>query len=305
MSENSTISSPRLSIHTLRDPANTLDLRVGVADPDSRQGERWLVFSAGRTEWIEKYAQFSVDMAVSPSTSYLIWDHRGQGASGGARAWIDRYETYAKDMAHVIGSTVKGKPYNLVCHSMGGLIALEALMSGLIAPRCLVLSSPLFGLPHQPMHPKLAYNISRTLTKCGLGHLSTGGGKHWKPPFEENRLTHSPQRYQIIQDCPYPVPSASFEWVAATYETTQRIFSPERLREINIPVLVMSGTSETVVDMEKVKPWVDEARKYSKATVDLVWIADGRHELLFESKPIYAQAIGHIKDWFLKIGCPV
>jgi lysophospholipase len=288
----------------IRDPSNSLDIRYLTSD-NAVHANRFLVFANGRSEWSEKYAALPSELKVATDTGFMTFDHRGQGASGGARAWIDNYETYARDMKAVIDSAIGVKPYNLICHSMGGLIALQAIMRGLIKPRCLILSSPLLGMPNKPMPAPLAFYTSSFLTNCFLGHLHTGGARYWKPPFERNVLTHSAERYELIQNSPYPVPSPTFEWVKASYQATQFVMQPENIAKIDIPVLVLCGTDELVVDPDALPRWVTAVNEHGKSKVDFHWIQGGYHELLFESKPISEQVMTLIRTWFDKKGFPL
>jgi lysophospholipase len=288
----------------IRDPSNSLDLRYATSE-NAAQANRFLVFANGRSEWIEKYHALPSELKIGVDSAFMTFDHRGQGASGGARAWIHDYETYARDMKAVIDASVGNKPYNLICHSMGGLISLQAIMRGLIKPRCLVLSSPLLGMPNKPMPAPLAYYTSALLTGCFLGHINTGGARYWKPPFERNVLTHSAERYEVIQNSPYPVPSPTFEWVKASYQATQFVLQPENLAKLDIPVLVLCGTEELVVDPDALPRWVTAVNQLGKTKVDFHWIHGGYHELLFESKPIAEQVMTLIRTWFDKNGFPL
>ena len=188
---------------------------------------------------------------------------------------------------------------------MGGLISLVAIMKGLINPRCLVLCSPLLGMPNRPMPAKLGFQAARLLTKLHLGHLNTGVGGYWKKDFSINILTHSAERFKIIQQTKYPCATATFEWVKASYEATQFVLQPENLEKLTMPVLILSGTDERVVDPSGTQKWVAEASKYAKAGVDFHWIQGGFHELLFESRPIYESVLTLIKSWFDKKGFPL
>ena len=294
-----------MQIFATRDQSNNLDLRYGIQSRPGEAIDRWLVMSNGRTEWLEKYADLASDLGTSPGTGYLSFDHRGQGNSGGARAWIDSYKTYAEDMAKIIESGTQGKPYNLICHSMGCLIALTALTQDLIKPRCVVLSSPLIGMPQKPMPASMAFKLSKFLTAVKLGFVHSGGGRHMRPPFEDNNLTHSIERYDMIRNTPYPVPSPTFSWVKASYEATQEILKPEKLKKLNSPILVLCGTEESVVDIHAIQPWVQLANAHASAPVEFQWIQGGRHELLVESKPLRDQTLLAIKQWFQKVGCPI
>lgn len=305
MSDNSAGNDRTFVTNTIRDRTNSLDLRYGIQAAAAGSADRWLVMCNGRTEWLEKYSDLAADIGVSPSTAYLSMDHRGQGASGGARAWIDDYSVFAKDLADVIHTNTQGKPYNLICHSMGCVIGLTAIMDGLIQPRCVVLSGPMFGLPNHPLPAPWSYKVSNLLASTGMGHLNTGAGKHHLIPFELNVLTHSAERYAVIQKNPYPVPSATFAWVKASFEATQAILIPERLKKLTMPVLVVCGTSERVVDISAVQPWVLAAQTYAPGSIDLQWIQGGRHELLFESHEYYQKTLEIIRQWFAKVGSSV
>lgn len=288
----------------IRDKSNSLDLRFATSE-NADSAKRFLVLSNGRSEWLEKYFSLPADLKVGADTAFLTFDHRGQGASGGARAWIDHYDTYAQDMASVIDKATGGKPYNLVCHSMGGLIGLYAIMKGLIKPRCVVLSSPLIGMPNTPLPAPAAYHLSNVLTKCYLGFINTGGAQYWKKSFEKNQQTHSAEKYKYIQNSPYPVPSATFAWVKASFEATQFISQPENQAKLTMPLLVLCGTDEEIVDAQALQRWAASATQNSKSDVEFHWIQDGLHELLFESKPIYEQVLSLIRGWFDKKGFPV
>jgi lysophospholipase len=291
-------------INTIRDKSNSLDLRYACSLPDDR-AIRYVVMANGRSEWLEKYAALPSDLRLGSNTGFITFDHRGQGASGGARGWIDSYNTYANDMALIIDKAANGKPYNLICHSMGGLIGLVALMKGLITPRCLVLCSPLIGMPNYPLPAPFAYRISKILTQYSLGFINSRSGRHWRRKFEENLLTRSKERYALVQNSPYPVPSPTFEWIKASYEATQVINDPENLAALNIPILVICGTEEHVVDPAAIQRWVSIASKASKSTIDFHWIHGGLHELLNERKPIYDQVVELIRSWFDRQGLPV
>lgn len=293
-----------MRIHTIRDKSNCLDLRFGVSE-NADSASRFLVFANGRSEWVEKYEQFPRDLRVSEDTGFLIFDHRGQGGSGGARAWIDSYDTYANDMSHVISEVTKGKPFNLICHSMGSLISLVAIMKDLIKPRCVVLSSPLLGLPNKYMPAPAAYYTSTLLTHFSMGHIHSGAGRYWRPPFEKNVLTRSHERYQNIQNSPFPIPSPTFQWIKASYEATQFVKQVGNQAKITMPILVLCGTEEKVVDPDAIQRWVSSAAQNAKNGVDFHWIQDGLHELLYESRPIYEPVLTLIRGWFDKKGFPL
>jgi lysophospholipase len=293
-----------MNVHTIRDRSHSLNLRYATSD-HFESASRILVLVNGRSEWLEKYTNVPNDLKIAPDTGFLTFDHRGQGCSGGARAWISHYDTYANDLATIIQATVKDRPFNMLCHSMGSLITVYSAMKGFIKPRCMVLSSPLLGMPNHPVPAATAYKASLLATKLHLGHVHTGGGRFWKPPFEDNILTHSAERYEVIKKCPYPVPSPTFEWVKASYEATKFVNSAENQSKLTMPILVLCGTEEHVIDSSAVQKWAYQASEHSKNKVEFRWIQEGYHELLFEHKPIYDDVIQLIRSWYDRTGFPL
>ncbi len=284
-------------IDLTRDPANTLDLRYGVFYRGTGEPKRYVAFLNGRTEWLEKYAYIVDDLGLGDDTALVTWDHRGQGGSGGVRSYVDDYDTYAKDTQKIIDYVTKGKPYVVLGHSMGGLIALYAAVKGFIRPGALVLSSPLLGMPDKPVPTKYAKPVSRVLSVLGLGAVSSGSGNFTNTPFEKNRLTHHAGLYQRMRDTPYKIPGATFGWVAATFRALGVCFDPDVLKQYTVPTLVMGGSKEAIVDGEAFKAWVGVASENAKTDIQLRLIPGARHELFSEIPEYYDNAMHAARAW--------
>lgn len=287
----------RFVVRTIRDAADELDLRYGVFFAGTGAPKRYVVFLNGRTEWLEKYCYLATDLELPKDTAFLTWDHRGQGASGGARAYVEDYEAFAKDAVRIVDEVCGDKPYVLVSHSMGGLISLYATLKGYLKPKTLVLASPLLGMPDDPVPRKLAKPIASVLNQLFLGALSSGGGSFTKIPFERNRLTHSIAHYRRMQATPYPVPGATFGWVAATFKALDYCFDPSVLARLAVPTFVLAGSEESVVDRDAFQTWVQVAAKHAQADVQLRMIPGARHELFSEIPSYYLPTIHAVKTW--------
>jgi lysophospholipase len=281
-----------------RDSADVMDLRYGVL-PARTTAKRFVVFLNGRTEWIEKYAYLPHDLGLPPDCGFLTFDHRGQGASGGARAFVDSYDSYARDAAKIVREQVGDLPYAVLSHSMGGLISLYATLKGQLNPALLVLSSPLLGMPTHPVPVKVAKPLSALLTLGGLGAVSSGGGSFTMEPFERNRLTHCIDRYTRMQESPYKVPGATFGWVRASFAAIAECRRPDLLAKLTAPTLVIGGTKETVVDFSAFRSFVELAAQHAPAPVKLTLIPDARHELFSEIPRLYALTLENVRA-FLK-----
>jgi len=282
---------------TIRDQSDSLDLRYAVTPASTEAVSRFIVFLNGRTEWIEKYAYVAGDLGLDDRTGFLTMDHRGQGASGGARAFIDSYDTYARDCAVVINQVVGNKPYTVVAHSMGCLIALYATLKGVINPQSLILCSPLFGLPNWPVPRVLAKPTSKMLSLAKLGAMHSGAGNHANEKFELNQLTHDVDKFEVIRNSPYPVPSATFGWVHATFEALRQIYDPGNLKKLTVPVLVMVGSNESVVDASAFQTWLKAAADAAPGDVEYIMIPGAKHELLSEIPQYYQRALAGIKGF--------
>jgi hypothetical protein len=73
------------------------------------------------------------------------YDHRGHGGSSGARGHVDDWGDLTADVGHVLAdvrTAAAGRSVGLLAHSMGGLVALDAVLAGSAAPDLLVLSAP-------------------------------------------------------------------------------------------------------------------------------------------------------------------
>jgi alpha-beta hydrolase superfamily lysophospholipase len=89
------------------------------------------------------------------------FDHRGFGRSSGPRGHVDRLDQYVDDVAERFDSLAPfGVPRVLLGHSMGGLIALRAVLSRRVHPDLLVLSGPALGDSTPDWLHKLARPLS-------------------------------------------------------------------------------------------------------------------------------------------------
>ena len=284
-------------VSTIRDRKDQIDIRYGHKPVETLATDRFVVFANGRTEFVEKYDYLVDDLKLPQNCGFLTWDHRGQGASGGARSWVASYDDYGIDAEKVISQVCGAKKYVTVAHSMGGLIALHATMRGYIKPKALILCSPLFGLPNLPVPRILAKPTSKALNHLRLGTMSSGAGNHIRRPFALNNLTHSFERYSRMQETPYKCGSATFGWVDQTFEALSVIFDPSNLEKLNVPVLVIGGTAESVVDPDAFQRWIQLASKWAPVNTELVLIPEARHELLSEIPKYYDRTVSTIRRW--------
>ncbi len=153
----------------------------------------------------------------------------------------------------------------------------------------MVLASPLFRLPQQPIPNLFARPLAQTLSLLGFAKIGTGTGSHDKKQFAKNKLTHDFHTFQMICESPYRFPSATFGWVSQTFRACDEIFRPQNLKKLSAPTLVLSPEQEKVVDARGHHDWVQAARKLANVEVSLKLISEARHELFSETLTIRNQ----------------
>jgi alpha-beta hydrolase superfamily lysophospholipase len=154
-------------------PAESSTLRA--ADGTRLHALRWaagspraaLLLSHGLGEHAGRYAALARDLVPRGIEVHAL-DHRGHGASGGARAYTPRFSRYVDDFEafrrQVVDALPAGLPVFLLGHSLGGLIALRWLEAHPEAGlKGAILSAPLLGVKKEAPRWKVA--LSGTLSK--------------------------------------------------------------------------------------------------------------------------------------------
>ncbi len=276
---------------------STSELTLRIAHYIPNGCKRVVVFSNGRNEWIEKYPKLFAELNLDPEVGFLVFDHRGQGRSEGSRANIGSYHQYAEDLRKVINYKVpKHIPYSVVCHSMGGLIALFAAVHQYIFPQKIILNSPLLMLPDKPLPQPLAQPIAKFIVALGGSGFSTLADKHQHIPFAINKLTHSQETYTRIMASPFRGFGARFGWVHATFEALNSIYSQDGVGKLNSEIFMQYGTDERVVSPVGFDLWPDALKQQGKNVI-VHSLEDARHELLSEADEYRLIVMNNIRCW--------
>jgi len=120
----------------------------------------------GLAEHMGRYEHVAAALVASGFSVAGI-ELRGHGDSDGQRGHVDQWEQYVEDLFAAV-EALGGQPL-LVSHSMGGLVALDAIRAGL-AVSGVCLSNPLVGVSVEAPAIKIAAAgvLSRFLPKLGL-----------------------------------------------------------------------------------------------------------------------------------------
>jgi alpha-beta hydrolase superfamily lysophospholipase len=275
---------------------NTQDISIRCAHSNNLESaSKILFFLNGRSEWVEKFMTLIESLDLSEDTAWVSWDHRGQGGSGGKPSHVDDYGIFARDTQELVADFAKNRPYSMVCHSMGSLIATVATLKGYIKPKSLFLLSPLFGLPKKPLPHVIGVPLASYATKLGFGGINLGFDKHLNISFARNRLTHSAENYRIILDYPFKWSGPTFGWIHATFQACKFIHDRSSLKAYKgeTHFYVLGGTDERVVDAEAFRTWSDACKEFHPCELKI--IEGARHELHMESKEYFSQAVDYLK----------
>ena len=289
-------------IDTIRAEDST-PLRYGLYKANEKP-KHLILFLNGRTEWIEKYNFLPELLNLPESTAFLTMDHRGQGASGGARGDIDSYDTFAADTKHVLDHAGLDLPYSLMAHSMGGLIALYSVLTEKTAPIKIVLSSPLLGFPQTGLRAKIIKPVMRGLARTPIAMepclLVSGKEKS----FEENPYTHDEDKFKLIINAPYWVPAPSYRWIKASLDAIETVFDKKNIKKLKAPLLVLGGTKETVVSQNAFQNWVEHAVKHTDIEITYRKIEGAKHELFNESFDLSQKPLQSCRHWLKEAFLP-
>ena len=262
-------------------------LRLGLWGPGARG---MVALFTGRTEILEKYGRTIADLcAAGYGVAALDW--RGQGLSDRLTDQpllgdIPDFDHYQRDVAALdreIRAFAPDAPRYVLAHSMGGCIALRALMDGFDA-RAAAFSAPMWGLP---LGGALGGAVGAASRLLGLGGWNLrdvpGAGiefRLWENPFDNNDLTTDRDTYdwmqaQVVLHPELRLGAPSIRWLAAALAECVRL---EQRASPALPAYCGLGTRERIVSKGAIN---DRMARWPGGMLDEF---DGAlHELLMET----------------------
>ena len=243
----------------------------------------------GRTEVIEKYGRVIADLAKAGYGAAAI-DWRGQGLSDRLQAApllgdVADFSLYQQDVAayhSALDDHAPGAPRFVLAHSMGGCIALRALINGFPA-RAVSFSAPMWGLPLTGTTRRAIKLLRSTLrlTRLDLREVPGAGIEFrlWENPFDNNELTRDGETYgwmqaQVAAQPELRLGAPSLRWVAAALSELADL---HQLPSPDVSAFCGLGTREMLVSAPAIK-----ARMSDWHNGKLVIYDGALHELLME-----------------------
>lgn len=277
-------------------------------------GRGRLLFMPGRGDIYEKYLE-SLDDWQRCGWHVTALDWRGQGGSGrlgldDTTGHIGDFTQWVNDLSAFWREWVRpgGGPHVLVAHSMGGHLALRAVVERKLTPDALILSAPMLGF-FAPGLPVWVQHLYARLM-AGLGDSRRPAWKGGEKPGSSARLrmsllTHDQQRSDNElwwrEQRPWlNTGAASWRWMERAVASRKAIFAPGLLEAVQVPVLLMSTRMDRLVSHKAV---VEAARRLPHA--QLIELGrEARHELLREEDGVRGPLMATI-DAFLDAHAPV
>ncbi|MBO0903670.1 alpha/beta fold hydrolase [Jiella sonneratiae] len=274
-------------------------LRYAIAKvPGASRGT--VILLQGRNEAIEKYFETIGDLN-DRGFSVVTFDWRGQGGSERLLArrnlgHVGHFGQYLVDLECVMQDLVLPDcrpPYNLLAHSMGGLVALHASARHANAIERMVLLAPLIGFPADV--PSLTTLQRLTGAARWLG-LATRPVRRAAMPgrltdADDNPLTSDPRRYErnlrIAAKAPELfVGSPTVAWLSAMSRAMARLQSSAEIAALTVPTLIVTAGADRVVASAAAERLAYRMRCGSSLRIPLA-----RHELLQEADRFREQAL--------------
>ncbi len=283
-------------------------IRIRLAAwPEGRNGT--IMLFNGRTEYIEKFGLAAAEFA-SRGYAFVAFDWRGQGLSDGNRhrpnqSHVTDFRSFQPDCRAVLARLADldlPRPLYLLAHSMGGCIAVRSLHEGL-AFRAAAFLAPMWGLRLRPLPQRLGRLVTGLAVRAGLGDRYIPGGSERSyidiVSREWNALTSNRDMFDFLQNQLRQRPelsrgAPSFGWIHAALAECEWLWGATSPA---MPVLVLLGTSERVVDPAPVRAI---CQGWPGARLEM--IPDARHELMMETDAIRRQVFDRVARHFDRYG---
>ena len=279
-------------------------------------GLHTIVVVPGRCESYLKYQELTFDL-YSQGYNIFIIDHRGQGLSGRLlpnlnKGYVHKFQDYVDDLQYFIEKNVtpyiSQKPY-LLAHSMGGAIATRYMQDCPNAIKAAVISSPMLGFNSGFLPPNIAKLL--VATKLFLNNITCNnpwyfwGQKNYSPTrFADNKLTHSPNRYQNFIELyknnkTIQLGGVTSHWLAQGIIAQKEIFA--KLPQLKTPILLLQAGGDIIVCQQAQNDFCLQLHAIQPQSCPNGLpsrIDDAFHELFFEVDDYRDKAITQSLNWF-------
>lgn len=287
------------------DASDGVRLRIGVWGRGAEKGTVFLF--PGRTEYVEKYGLAAHDLFDRGFCTAAI-DWRGQGLAerlqDDARiGHVVGFRDYQLDVAAMLQAARTmdlPKPYFMLGHSMGGCIALRAVLEE-FPVQAVAFSAPMWGIKIAAALQPVAWSLTRLMPRMGFGEWLAPTTMP-EPyvlvhPFEDNMLTtdaemHAMMKQQVSNHPELCLGGPSYAWLGqAIWECNELALHPSP----KLPCIGFLGGNERIVHTGRIH---ERMERWPGATLHMM---DGcEHEVMMESPEVRAGIFDKVADHFAK-----
>jgi lysophospholipase len=239
----------------------------------------------GRSEFIEKYFEVARDLQ-DRGFAVAIFDWPGQGLSqrplkNPLAGHIKSFDWYVDALMRGLAKIERRAPktWVVVAHSMGGAIALKALMERKLTVAAAAFSAPMWGIPiwfFQRWY-------GRSMRFFGAGAMQA---RPVQPDetFENNQLTHYEPRWQLFRRLIEAEPKLALgeptiAWVVACLNAFKELFAPNAVNALqDVPMLVAIASEETIVKKSAQRKLGNRLK-----SAKIINVQGAGHEILMET----------------------
>lgn len=247
-----------------------------------------VVIAHGLGEHSGRYENL-IEIMKDDSVSFYALDHRGHGRSEGKRGHISSFSEYTRDLKSLFKLVQKenqGIPVILLGHSIGGLIAFQYALNYPNDLSGLILSSagliPAEGLPGWKM------TLAGILSKIIPGLVISSG-------LNSSDLSHDQAVVDAYSVDPLVHDKVSTRLVTETLKASSD--SLARAAELNMPLLIIHGSNDRIVDFRGSKEVMATASSADKQ----FYLFEGLfHETMNEASPEKEKVVSTVREWILK-----
>jgi lysophospholipase len=227
----------------------------------------------GRYEWL-------CSQWVSKGYHVVMGDLPGQGLTRRNRGHINSFDEYIETIASWVEEARKfDLPIYLFGHSMGGLAVIRTVTEKELPLAAVLLSSPALGIVEKP--PKVLDAASKVINKIypSLRLRSRRDGGAPKGTRSEDVLQRDAEDFLLVK-------KVSIRWYRELMNAMKTAFQSVH-RFPDVPLLVVQGGNDLIVEKQKVRDWFNSLNMMEKAYKE--WPAlyhevlnDPERELVFQ-----------------------
>ncbi len=266
-----------------------------------------MLFLPGRGDHYEKYLE---TLAYYASRGWRVTaiDWRGQGGSGRLLrdphvGHIDDFATWIDDIRqfYAIWKAENPGPHVVMAHSMGGHLAMRALVENAIDPDAVIMSAPMLSIQGGGLPLSINHAFAKLMVKLGRGEQAAWkeSEKPMSPASHRHKiLTHDIDRYEdelswwrLRPEVKLGPPS--WHWVERAITSIRQLSEPGTLEKVTVPILFLATTADQLVDTNRI---IADAKRLAHSEL-LMFGNEAAHELLREVDGVRNQCLQRIDDF--------